>query len=367
MLLRELCTPVTINTNTFQPFQYAKNIGNIDTLYADKQHQVKLAILTVGEDADSYNDFRNALYGLSANFKPHELIDLGGIKGDSVGVTEVVDLLQQRGILSIVIGKDGLLPYALLRSFSNRQSPIHLSVFDSRLDYSWNTAQAYLADYLLPLYPEQLSHLYWLGYQSYFVDSTVLRLMKDKHFETARVGAIRSNMEETEPITRDCDIIAFNLSAIGCTDAPGTIMPNPNGFTANEVCQVMRYAGVSDRPSVIGLYGYTPEDDYKSITALLLAQMVWYAVEGFYQRKGEFPPQMTQLVRYEVQLPVGNLPVAFFKSNRSERWWFYIGNMNLNSSDLDPERLLSCSYDDYLKTCEGDVPDRLLNALQRFY
>ena len=191
--------------------------------------------------------------------------------------------------------------------------------------------------------------------------------MGEHHFETQRVGNLRSNLEEVEPIMRDSDIIAFNISAIGFMDAPDTVFPNPNGFSANEVCQIMRYAGVSDRPAVIGLYGYQPQPGNNNVvTALLLAQMIWYSIEGYYQRKHEFPPQLDQLTRYEVQLPVGQLPVAFFKSTKSERWWFYIGDLSIKSSDLAPELLVSCSYDDYLKACEGDLPNRLFNALNRF-
>jgi len=362
----ELCIRPTIDVNNFESYQYATQIGNINTLLGPQSEKVKIAILTEGSENTSYQEFRSALYSLSSNFTSLELIDLGNIKGGTVGITEVVDRLQSKGILSIVISQDNLLPHTLVRSFSTNQNPINLSVIDSRIDYSWDKNKNYLADYLLPLYPKELSRLSWLGYHSYFVDPAVLLLLDKYHFEVERIGNLRSNIEEIEPTTRDSDIIAFDMSAIGYTDAPGTVRPNPNGFLANEVCQIMRYAGVCDRPSVIGLYGYKAENDQSAITALLLAQMVWYAIEGFYQRKGEFPPVVEQLIRYEVQLPVGQLPVAFFKSNRSERWWFYIGDMDLSSSELDPEHLFSCSYDDYLKACEGDLSNRLFNALHRF-
>jgi hypothetical protein len=92
--------------------------------------------------------------------------------------------------------------------------------------------------------------------------------------------------------------------------------------------------------------------------------MAWYVVQGFYQRRNEYPINPEDLVRYEVHLSGDNIPIAFFKSRRSERWWFYV-EPDDKSADLDPEGLISCSYEDYLNTCAGDVPERILNAFDR--
>ncbi len=365
-MLDKLCTKIHFDRSKYREYQYASKLSNFDDFFIHNGEKPSIAIMTSGENPDIYSGFRSALYRMSANFHSGQIIDLGMIKGGHTGVTEVCDVLLQKGICSIVINCDDQLPTALLRAYSNRQKPVHLSVAESKIDYNWMNEEQEkgLLDNLMLYYPKLLTRLNFLGYQSYFVDEKVLELLRLVHFEAHRIGVLRNNISETEPILRDSDIFAMNLSSIAYTDAPGTISANPNGFSAAESCQIVRYAAMSDRLSCMGFYGFAPEADTKNLTGLLLAQLVWYAVQGYFQRKYDDPLENGDFTRYEVYLSGDSVPIAFFKSHKSERWWFYVAP-NQSSESLDPEGLISCSYEDYLKACEGDVPDRLLNALGR--
>jgi len=362
-MLKELVISTKIARSQYSTYQYGTQIGQLEQLLKNSPKPA-IAIMTEGEDIAAFDQFRQALYTMSSNFNAGQLIDLGAIKGAAVGISEVVDYLQQRGIFSIVISRSEELPLALLRAYATTRKPLHLSLAESRIDYDWQQSEQekYLLDKLLPYYPEILTRLNYLGYQSYFLDESLLNLLRTLHFEAHRIGILRNNMAEVEPIVRDSDIFALNICSLSYTDAPGTLKVNPNGFSAAEACQIARYAAMSDRLSCIGIYGYAPEEDIKNLTGLLLAQMIWYIVQGFQQRKNELPLHPEDLTRYEVHLSTGTIPVAFFKSRRSERWWFYIAPSE-ESDNLDPERLISCSYEDYSKTCAGEIPDRLLNAL----
>ena len=365
-MLKELCIPTGLDLSIYSGYQYGSKIGNINDILEKGNNYPKIALITEGEDVESYDSFRKSLYEMSANFDKGQFVDLGAVKGGSHGITEVVDFLQQKNIFSIVIGKSDLMPLALMRAYSTVNKPLHLSLCESRIDYDWQQSddKKYLLDHLIPYYPEVLSRLNYLGYQSYFVDDKVLELLEMMHFEAHRIGVLRNNISEVEPIVRDSDIFGINLSSISYNDCPATLKVNPNGFMASEACQIVRYAGMSDRLSCLGIYGYAPLEDHKNLTALLIAQMVWYNVNGLNQRKNEYPLNPVEMTRYEVTLNVGTIPVAFFKSERSERWWFYVEPTS-KTSKLDPERLVSCSYEDYLKTCSGEIPDRLLNAMGR--
>ncbi len=364
-MLKELCTPSVFLKSDYEDFHYANNLGNLENVFnGDMPH---IALMTSGDNPSEFNNFRRSLYRMSANFSPKQIVDIGTVKGGEVGITEVVDILTQKGIFCIVIGSEIQMPHALLRAYTRRGNPIHLSLAESRIDYNWQRSEEekkYLLDKLIPYYPNTLTRLSYLGYQSYFIDERVLKLLKMMHFETHRLGILRNNMPEVEPILRDSDIFGINVSSIGYTDAPAAVEVNPNGFTAAEACQLTRYAAMSDRLSSMGIYGYCASEDIKGLTALLIAQMVWYTVNGFYQRKNELPLLPEDLIRYEVYLSTEPLPVSFFKSPKSERWWFYVAPQG-SSSTLDPEGLISCSYEDYLKTCSGDIPERLLYALER--
>ena len=365
-MLDKLCTAVPFDKKKYRDYQYAKKLLQTDNFLKVGYDKPQLAILTSGQNAEDYSGFRAALYQLSANFQAGQIVDLGMVKGGHTGITEVCDYLHQKGICTIVISCDDQLPLALLRAYSNSQKPVHLSVAESRIDYNWQNEQLEkgLLDNLMLYYPKLMTRLNILGYQSYFVDDKVLELLRLVHFEAHRIGVLRNNISETEPILRDSDIFAMNLSSIAYTDAPATISVNPNGFTAAESCQIARYAAMSDRLTCMGFYGFDPKEDTKNLTGLLLAQLVWYTVQGYFQRKYDDPLENGDFTRYEVYLSGDSVPIAFFKSHKSERWWFYVAP-NQNNDFLDPEGLISCSYEDYLKACEGDVPDRLLNALGR--
>jgi len=364
-MIKELCIKPSLDQITYSDFQIGSNIASISDFLSGK-NKLSIAIICESDNEKDFGDFRKALYAMSFNFPKGSLVDLGNVKGGAVGITEIVDHLQRKDILSIVISSSEHLPHALVRAFSTANRSLHLNLIESRLDYSWqqNKDLPHLIDKLIPYYPQLLSRLNFLGYQSYFVDERVLKLLKMMHFETHRLGMLRNSIKEVEPIVRDGDIFGMNISALAYTDAPAANNVNPNGFTAFEACQIARYAAMSDRLSSIGFYGYAPAEDVKGLTALLLAQMTWYVIQGFYQRRNEYPINPEDLVRYEVHLSGDTIPIAFFKSRRSERWWFYVEPIG-KSVELDPEGLISCSYEDYLNTCSGDVPERIFNAFDR--
>jgi len=113
--------------------------------------------------------------------------------------------------------------------------------------------------------------------------------MKNLYFDTYRLGIVRSNMEEVEPMVRNADMISVDIGCVRASDAPGNANASPNGFYGEEVCQIMRYAGMSDKMSSVGLYEYNPRFDRNNQTAKLISQLIWYFVDGFYNRKDEFP------------------------------------------------------------------------------
>jgi formiminoglutamase len=364
-MINSLCSGIPKLPHNPQDYQYgARLIFRPDfDQYAD---QIKIALVTEGEDLTPYAAFRQAFYKLAYNAPKHGFIDLGGYKGQEAGLTELLDLLHKKGIFTIVVGQSPHIPLALLEAHSHNTSAISMALADSCLDFGTEAAPSLLKKLLLK-YPDYLGQLNFMGYQSYFVDKSALQFLQQQLFETYRLGKLQEQMHEAEPMLRNMSAFSFQLASIAAVHSPASHNPNPNGFKAQEACQIMRYAGMSDRMNSIALYGYAPEKDDAGLTAMLLAQMFWYAVEGFNQRTNEVPPVLEDLVRYELQLAVGHLPISFFKSNRTERWWFYVFEHGEQKAieKLDIDRLYPCSYQDYLLTCEGDLPERIMMALER--
>ena len=52
-------------------------------------------------------------------------------------------------------------------------------------------------------------------------------------------------------------------------------------INSEESCKMMHYAGLSDKLSAVGLFEYGQSLDENFQTAQLLAQMIWYFIEGY--------------------------------------------------------------------------------------
>lgn len=99
---------------------------------------------------------------------------------------------------------------------------------------------------------------------------------------------------------------------------------------------------------------------YHRQTAILVAQLVWFAISGYQARLHELPLDTAMLTAYVVDNKSLDAALTFYKSPKSDRWWFRI------PAQLTPkEAWVACSYQDYQLACEGELTDRLLLALRR--
>jgi hypothetical protein len=98
---------------------------------------------------------------------------------------------------------------------------------------------------------------------------------------------------------------------------------------------------------------------------MLIAQMIWYFVEGFYNRKADFPlnPKSQYLI-YKTTLTHDEHELVFVKSKKSDRWWMqvpYPANGSLN----ERFHLVPCRYEDYQLATSGEMPDLWWRTYQK--
>jgi formiminoglutamase len=168
-----------------------------------------------------------------------------------------------------------------------------------------------------------------------------------------------------EPVIRNASMISFDMGAIRGADAMGNANASPNGFYGEEACQICRYAGYNDKLTSIGFYEFNPAYDVNGQTAMLMAQMIWYFVEGFYNRKSDFPlnPKSQYLI-YKTTLTHEDHELVFVKSKKSDRWWMqvpYPANGSLN----ERFHLVPCRYEDYQTAVGGEMPDLWWRTYQK--
>ncbi|MDQ3051835.1 MAG: formimidoylglutamase [Bacteroidota bacterium] len=317
---------------------------------------------------------REKLYRLKVHEKPSHIVDLGDlIPGNTLedtyfALTEILAELLNRAIIPVVIGGSNDLAFPFYNAYKGFNKLINIAGIDSRFDLglpeeSFNSA-TWLGKIILQQ-PNYLFNFSNIGYQTYFVGATSVDLMNKLYFDAYRVGQVRSDITEIEPVIRTADLLTVDLSAIRQGDAPGTTNPSPNGFTGEELCQVMMYAGLNDHLTGVGIFEFDSAADRQDQTAHLVAQMIWYFIEGVTNRKHDFPSaNHSGFITYRVTIESMGKDLVFLKHQTSGRWWMEMPE-STPKNRMNRYNFLPCSAKDYQQACDNEMPDRYWQALQK--
>ena len=380
--------PVHITSFKFASDTQPKRLGDVINSYLEINEfpdasQCDIAIIGIKEDRKSINNegcakapdvIRNYLYKLYAGNYNIRIADLGNIKpGFKIedtyfAVTSVIAELLKNDIVPVIIGGGQDLTYANYLAYENLGQIINIVHVDDSFDLGSTDDPLNSKTYVSKIITHQPNFLFNytnMGYQTYFVDQKAIDLMKKLYFDTYRLGVVRSNLQEVEPIVRNADMLCFDISAIKQSDAPGNGNASPNGFYGEEACQITRYAGLSDKLTSIGFYEINPTLDVNGQTSHLAAQMIWHFIDGFYNRKKDFPhKQKEEYIKYVVSIK-NHQDIIFYKSKKSDRWWMEVPcPVNLQVK-YERHYLVPCSYNDYQTACNDDIPDRWWQAYQK--
>jgi formiminoglutamase len=364
-------------------------MGDLIRSYVDKDDfpdpdSADIAIIGIREDRNAVNndgcamapDFiRKYLYHLFPGAYEVKIVDLGNIRqGFTVqdtffAVSSVITELLQNNIIPLLLGGSHDLTFANYQAYRNLGQIINIVALDPMFDIGRSeeevNAQSYLSNIILHQ-PNYLFNFANIGYQSYFTDQDALRLMKTLMFDTYRLGVVRRNLEEAEPIVRNADIVSVDISSVRFSDAPGNGNATPNGFYGEEICQIIRYAGLSDKLTSIGFYEVNPKFDINGQTSHLVAQMIWYFIDGFYNRAHDFPfRNEDDYVKYMVTIKDHKEELTFFKSKKTDRWWMEIPMESEKRIRYQRHYMVPCSYQDYQAACNNDIPDRWWMVYQK--
>lgn len=344
----------------------------------------QIALVGVPEDRNAAGNagssaapdaIREQLYSLMNRFPSLKCIDLGNIKpGQSVQDTYtalssiLADLLRKK-VVPVILGGSNDLAYANYLAYEKLEQIINIAAVDQSFDVgtpeSELSSQTFLNSIVLRQ-PNFLFNYTNIGYQSYFVDEEMTDLMRSLFFDTYRIGAIRADIEEVEPMMRNADMICVDLSAVRQSDSPANEFASPNGFYGEEICRICRYAGMSDKVSSIGFYEMNPIFDSRNQSAKLTAQMIWFFMEGFASRKQDNPRHDSEeYIKFHVFNKKADQELIFFKSKKSGRWWMEIPCPAHHEARYKRHYLVACSYKDYQSALQDELPDRWWQTYQK--
>ncbi|MEM6840603.1 MAG: formimidoylglutamase [Bacteroidota bacterium] len=346
--------------------------------------EADIALIGLGEHRGSEFDkgieraadaVRQAFYRLKKGSGAYKIADLGNlVNGHSLEETygrlrEVCETLINYQTLPVLIGGSHDLDYGQYQAYETMEKLISVLCVDAFIDIDRTLVsestlkpnQHHLHKILMhdPNYLLNYSHL---GYQSYLIDAEVPALLDKFYFDSYRLGLVNQSIASMEPIIRSTDMLSVDISAIKSADAPGHHRAQPFGLTGQEACQLCWYAGHSERLTSAGFYEYNPDfDDEQQTTAVVIAVMIWYLIEGYYHRTYEEDFESNDFIKYLVPMPSSPEQITFYKAKKSEKWW-----MEVPTPVKERKSIVACDPADYEMATKGEVPDRWIQTQAKY-
>ena len=377
----ESLTPVSEEILSSLSFLPRQVIGKNIDIHTEKSglpeiKDAKVAIIGLEEIRNSFfatknynlDDFRKSFYKLFPGNWSSKICDLGNLPNGAspedtyFALKEISIYLRQLNIVTIFIGGSHDLIFPLYKSYNINKQLVNIVSIDNQFDFSQEEELISGRSYMSKIIMEQPNYLYNytnLGYQSFYIAQEELDLMEKLYFESLRLGLLLDDLTKAEPYMRDADIAGFDMKALSW-QASDNNSGNPNGVDSRSICALARYAGISDRLTTFGVFELLPSVLFDK----LLAQIIWYFIEGFNCRFDEYPVLTSQgYNRYIVTL--SDRELIFYQSEKSNRWWIEITNEDYLNNKIGSTTLLPCTHQDYLDACSNKLPEKWWKAIKR--
>jgi arginase family enzyme len=314
------------------------------------------------------NQFRKVFYELYPGNWNLSIADLGDLpNGEKVedtyfAIKEIGVNLKQMNIIPVFIGGSHDLMFPLYEIFQNFKQLVNIVSVDRSFDFSQEdeliSGRSYMSKIIMEK-PNVLNNYTNIGFQSYYCAEQEKDLMGKLYFDSIRLGQVLNQPALAEPVFRDADVVSFDMKCLSWHAIADPLKGQPNGIDSRTICSLTRYAGISDRVSFLGFF----EIPSTPMTDQLLAQMIWYLIEGVQLRFDEYPLSTRDFLKYSVTL--SDQIMVFYKSDKSNRWWMELTNNSHLNNKTKSTTLLACTEKDYLDAMEDKIPERWYNAVKR--
>ena len=314
------------------------------------------------------NQFRKVFYELYPGNWNLSIADLGDLpNGEKVedtyfAIKEIGVHLKQMNIIPVFIGGSHDLMFPLYEVFQNFKQLVNIVSVDRSFDFSQEdeliSGRSYMSKIIMEK-PNVLNNYTNIGFQSYYCAEQEKDLMEKLYFDSIRLGQVLNQPALAEPVFRDADVVGFDMKCLSWHAIADPLKGQPNGIDSRTICSLTRYAGISDRISFLGFF----EIPSTPMTDQLLAQMIWYLIEGVQLRFDEYPVNTKDFLKYSVTL--SDQIMVFYKSDKSNRWWMELTNNSHLNNKIKSTTLLACTEKDYLDAMQDKIPERWYNAVKR--
>ncbi len=349
----------------FMPFEnqmYEKwQMGNL--LSADIK-EAGIAMVWVSDYRGAEGDFvmkkfeevRENFYRLSANDFDIPIYDFGRlISGKTLEDTsyilqEILLFCHEQNIIPIVIGGGNGLSYDLYASLNEMQKNINYTHISSCISFSSEEKGINDGNYLTRIFSNKsfsVGRFSLLGYQRHLNNNALFDVMRDMQFDVVRLAEMMGKIDKVEPFLREADLVTVNCDVVESFAAPFSINPQVNGLNRREICACMKEVGMSENLKSVGIFNYN-FDTKNLLNHQLLAQMLWYLIEGINIQKKH--PKQHKFETYSLMI---ESEVFVFRRDVFRNLWYFGG---VEGTD----EWLPCTFEDYNDAKRGVLNRRFL-------
>lgn len=322
----------------------------------------------------SNDSFRNYFYDLSMPITwVKKMYDLGTLlPGETIddtyyALSHIVSELIKRNILPIIIGGTQDLIVPIYKGFSGSEQMVNITSIDAEVNLGSveeSLSSNSFLSHLLMAKPCNLFNYSVIGLQSPYVKQDDIDLFDKLYFDSLRLGEFNQDFKKAEPLIRYSDILNIDLLALKKSDYPCPHNKTTNGFYSEQICQIAKYAGISDKLSLFSILNLFPSQ--LTECNQFIAEVIWYFLDGVFSRRGDFPiGSKKDYKKFIVQLQDANNELIFYKSNVSERWWMEVPYNPSTESKYVRQHLVPCNFEDYEMAMKNELPDLWWKTYQK--
>lgn len=325
----------------------------------DRANHAYQATAVLNEFAALYvHDFTPRILNFGEFILGNEIVD------SETALSEVVEHLVSCKVIPIVLGGGRNLTYAAYKAFERQEQIVNITSVDNYLNLDESSLQNYVGR-IIKEQPNFLFNYSNIGFQTYFVSPGELELANELYFDAYRLGVVRGDVYSVEPVLRSAEISTFSMDVIKASEFGANCEPQPNGIYSEEACQMFRYIGLAEKTKVVLITELSGEDASRR-DDLLLAEILWCILDGYYSRKSELPGSKKEgFLKYRVPLRNDEFQLIFYKSVATDRWWMEVPVPPQYANKYRKHHLVPCAYEDYLIATRDDLPERWWKAYKK--
>lgn len=325
-------------------------LGSRIIKYPSELNKEKPVVALLGIDETTSDSIRRQLYITAYSFTQFTLVDLGNVRNtNSEFIIPILNELNSNDVNIILLGSNRSHFDSQINAFNNKIFNIAFIeksgniLFDKKVTKSLSKSN-------------NIEKAKLIAYQSHLLNPSKLEREKLNH--SMRLGQLRGDHKEIEPILRDVDLAMFNLDSIRYSEVPGIKNTSPSGLTSEEACQILKYIGLNSKTNIIDIIGYDPKYDFHNQGAMLVSQLLWYYLDGIDKKVYDDYSNGRAMTHFVVDLNDYSLSLEFIQSKKTGRWW-----VGIPETEDKKAFFLPCSEDDFEKAKNNEISRRIFNEL----